>query len=89
MVIPEANFLPVVKALGLKGGLHAFRHGNATAQDQLNVPMATRQSILGHNNARTTMKYTHLLTEDARRIPEMLDEYFGMVEVTETTGRVN
>jgi integrase len=71
---------PVVKKLGLKGGLHAFRHGNATAQDQLGVPMATRQSILGHVNTRTTMNYTHLLTEDVRRVPEMLDDYFCIAD---------
>lgn len=39
---------PVVKALGLKGGLHAFREGNATAQDALGVPLKTRMEILGH-----------------------------------------
>jgi integrase len=68
---------PVVKTLGLKGGLHAFRHGNATAQDQLGVPMATRQARLGHVDPATTMGYTHLQAEDARRVPEML-EYFAM-----------
>ena len=68
---------PVVRLLGLKGGLHAFRHGNATAQDQLGVPIKTRMERLGHVNSRTTMGYTHLLTEDARRVPEMLDEYFS------------
>jgi hypothetical protein len=38
--------------------------------------------ILGHVNTRTTMKYTHLLTEDVRRVPEMLDEYFSVGERT-------
>jgi len=74
---------PAVKALGLSGGLHAFRHGNATAQDALGVPLKTRMETLGHVNTRTTMQYTHLLTEEARRVPEMLDEYFdvkGMVQ---------
>ena len=71
---------PVVKALGLKGGLQAFRHGNATAQDALGVPLKTRVEILGHVNTRTTMKYTHLLTKDVRRVPEMLDEYFSVGE---------
>jgi integrase len=69
---------PVVKALGLKGGLHAFRHSNATAQDALGVPIKTRMEILGHVNTRTTMGYTHLLTDDVRRVPEMLDEYFDV-----------
>ena len=72
---------PVVKALGLKGGLHAFRHGNATAQDALGVPLKTRMETLGHVNTRTTMQYTHLLTDDVRRIPEMLDEYFALAGV--------
>jgi integrase len=69
---------PVVIALGLKGGLHAFRHGNATAQDAMNVPMKTRMDRLGHVNSRTTMGYTHSVTEEARRVPEMLDEYFAI-----------
>ena len=68
---------PIVRSLGLTGGLHAFRHGNATAQDHLGIPMRTRMERLGHVNSRTTMAYTHLLTEDARRVPEMLDEYFA------------
>ena len=69
---------PVIRKLGLKGGLHAFRHGNATAQDALGVPLKTRMETLGHVNTRTTMDYTHLLTEDARRVPEMLDVYFSL-----------
>ncbi len=69
-----------VDALKLKGGLHAFRHGNATAQDALGVPMRTRMERLGHLDARTTMGYTHL-TEDARRVPEQLDDYFAVDEL--------
>ena len=72
---------PLLKKLGLKGGLHAFRHGNATAQDALGVPLKSRMETLGHVNTRTTMQYTHLLTDDVRRIPEMLDEYFALAGV--------
>jgi integrase len=71
---------PVLNRLGLKGGLHAFRHGNASAQDHLNVPMKVRQERLGHENSRTTMGYTHMLTEDSRRVPEQLDDLFCPVE---------
>lgn len=45
--------------------------------------MATRLARLGHANTRTTMKYTHLLTDDGRQVPELLDEYFCMVDEIE------
>jgi integrase len=59
---------PVLKELGLDGGAHAFRHGNATLLDSLHAPMAVRQERLGHVDARTTMGYTHMVTEDDVRI---------------------
>jgi len=48
VVLPEPE-------LGLKGALHAFRHGNATALDRMNVPMKVRQERLGHVEPQTTM----------------------------------
>jgi integrase len=59
---------PVLKELGLDGGAHAFRHGNATLLDSLQAPMAVRQERLGHVDARTAMGYTHLVTADDVRI---------------------
>src|SRR5207244_10324673 len=47
-------------------GFHAFRHGNATVMDQEQVPIATRQNRLGQSDARTTMGYTHAMSEDGR-----------------------
>jgi integrase len=64
---------PILEALGIRGGMHAFRHGNATALDTLNAPMKLRQQRLGHMDANTTMDYTHLVSEDDRRIAEQLD----------------
>ncbi len=55
---------PLLKRLGLEGGLHAFLHGNATAQDRLQTPMKVRQECLGHVSSRTTMGYTHLVGDD-------------------------
>jgi integrase len=80
---------PVVDALGLKGALHAFRHGNATAMDQLHVPMATRQARLGHVDDETTMGYTHL-NDDGHRVAEALDQYFRFSDpmTAEPSGRV-
>jgi integrase len=38
------------------------------------VPMATRQNRLGHSDARTTMKYTHVISEDGRKIAARFGE---------------
>lgn len=35
----KRHLTPLVKMFGLKGGLHAFRHANASALDELGVPM--------------------------------------------------
>ena len=71
---------PLLKELGLEGGLHAFRHGNATVQDRLHAPMKLRQERLGHAASRTTMGYTHLVGDDDRKLVEQLDELFCPVE---------
>jgi len=71
---------PVLKELGLDGGAHAFRHGNATLLDSLHAPMAVRQERLGHVDARTTMGYMHLVTADdvpvAGELGALLDKGF-------------
>jgi integrase len=59
---------PALGKLGLDGGAHSFRHGNATLLDSLRAPMAVRQERLGHVDARTTMGYTHLVTADDVRV---------------------
>ena len=79
---------PLLKQLGLQGGLHAFRHGNATAQDRLHTPMKVRQERLGHVSSRTTMDYTHLVGDDDRRVVEQLDELFCPIESNPTEGRI-
>jgi integrase len=63
---------PVLKDLGLDGGAHAFRHGNATLLDTLRAPMAVRQQRLGHIDAKTTLRYTHLITSNDVRVAEQL-----------------
>jgi len=65
---------PILEELGLEGGLHAFRHGNATILDRWNVPMKVRQERLGHVNKATTMGYTHLVSEDDRRVSKKFGE---------------
>jgi integrase len=36
--------------------------------------MATRQNRLGHSDARTTMRYTHVISEDGRKIAARFGE---------------
>ena len=59
---------------------HAFRHGNETVMDGEGVPMATRQNRLGHSDARTTMKYTHVVSEDGRKIAARFGELLTETE---------
>jgi hypothetical protein len=42
--------------------------------DQEHVPIATRQTRLGQSDARTTMGYTHAISEDGRRFATRLGE---------------
>jgi integrase len=70
----EACGLPVRNLLLDLGGFHAFRHGNETVMDAESVPMATRQNRLGHSDARTTMRYTHTISEDSRKIAARFGE---------------
>lgn len=76
----QRKLKPLLKQLGLKGGLHAFRHGKATVQDRLNTPMKLRQERLGHAGSRTTMGYTHVVRDDDRQLVEQLDELLSPAE---------
>ncbi|MGA3212051.1 MAG: site-specific integrase [Terriglobales bacterium] len=76
----KRHLKPILDELGLKGGAHAFRHGNATLLDSLHVPLAVRQERLGHVGSRTTMDYTHLVSADdvcaATKLGALLDKEF-------------
>ena len=74
-VVRKRKLYPLLKKLGIeKCGFHAFRHGNETVMDQESVPMAVRQTRLGHTDARTTMMYSHVVSEDGKRIAARLGE---------------
>ena len=74
-VVRKRKLYPLLEKLGIERcGFHAFRHGNETVMDGERVPMATRQNRLGHSDARTTMKYTHVISEDGRKIAARIGE---------------
>ena len=69
------SMYPLLKKLGIERcGFHAFRHGNATVMDQEHVPIATRLNRLGQSDSRTTMGYTHAISEDGRRFAARIGE---------------
>ena len=72
-VVRKRKLYPLLERLGIpRCGFHAFRHGNETVMDQESVPMAVRQTRLGHSDARTTMLYSHVVSEDGRRFAARL-----------------
>jgi integrase len=74
-VTRKRKLYPLLSKLGIpRCGFHAFRHGNETVMDQESVPMAVRQSRLGHSDARTTMLYSHVVSEDGRQFAARLGE---------------
>lgn len=83
--VRKRKLYPLLEKLGIERcGFHAFRHGNETVMDQKSVPMAVRQSRLGHSDARTTMLYTHIASEDGRKIAAR----FGELLTTSPTAAV-
>jgi integrase len=74
-VVRKRKLYPLLERLGIERcGFHAFRHGNETMMDQENVPMAVRQGRPGHTDARTTMLYSHVVSEDGRKFAARLGE---------------
>jgi integrase len=74
-VIRKRKLYPLLAKIGIERcGFHSFRHGNASVLDAESVPMAIRQNRLGHSDARMTMRYTHVVSEDGRKIAARFGE---------------
>jgi len=86
-VVRKRKLYPLLGKLGIERcGFHAFRHGNETVMDGEGVPMATRQNRLGHSDARTTMQYTHVVSEDGRKIAARFGDLLTSSIVTMPAG---
>ncbi len=67
---PEGLWLIVKKMLkeaGLVGSTHTLRHTFVTELVRQGVPLAVVQSVVGHKNIQTTVRYTHILSEDRKK----------------------
>lgn len=76
----KRRFRPLLKSLGISvprgNGFHAFRHANATLMSSFGAPLKLRQQRLGHVDGSpvTETIYTHVVSEEGRRVAEMLGE---------------
>jgi len=71
-----------LKRLGKKLGIdlrpHMLRHTFATRSIRKGMPIPVVQKLLGHKDIRTTQIYTHLVTEDLKKV---YDETFSQKKV--------
>lgn len=68
-MIVKRHLKPLCSRLGIEpGGMHAFRHFQASIMDTLNAPTSVRTSRLGHQSLAVTSRYTHMDSADERRI---------------------
>jgi integrase len=69
---------PVLRALGIptaNAGLHAFRHGLATALVEASAPISVLQSQMRHADVATTLRiYTHAIQQSQRDAMEEIGQ---------------
>ena len=65
---------------------HALRHFGATMMEQSNVSIKSIQSILGHENRRTTEIYLHSLTGSEKSAMGVLDDVYSEKEKDKSHG---
>lgn len=73
--IMQSALSQAVKRVGIakKVNCHTFRHSAATHWLNSGIDIRTVQELLGHNDVKTTMIYTHVTEESARRVSSPFD----------------
>lgn len=67
--VQKRHLVPLLKKLAMRqAGFHGFRHGNETAMDRLQTPVALRLNRLGHADTRMMVNYSHIISEDDRQL---------------------
>lgn len=80
---------PILRQLGLSGACHAFRHGNITQMGMQGVSPAVMQQRVGHADFDTTMRYMHVVADDARAAANALGRLYASEDLNamEVKGR--
>lgn len=76
--VVKVGLHPVLKKLGIPtrdAGLHAFRHGLATALVDASAPIAVLQTQMRHADVATTLRiYTHVIQQSQRDAMEKIGQ---------------
>jgi site-specific recombinase XerD len=68
---------PIRERLGIpRGAFHAFRHGHATIMFSEGANPKVVQDSMGHADIKTTMRYTHAISNDRREAVERATQVF-------------
>lgn len=68
---------PIRERLGIpRGAFHAFRHGHATTMFSQGANPKVVQDSMGHADIKTTMRYTHAISNDRREAVERATQVF-------------
>jgi integrase/recombinase XerD len=55
-------------------GIHSFRHSYATHLHEMGTDISSIQKLLGHNDIKTTMIYTHISQKEMQNVISPLDQ---------------
>lgn len=72
----QSVFKTAMKKAGIKKkiGIHGLRHSYATHLLEFGTDISLIQKLLGHNNIKTTLMYTHVSKNALKRVKSPLDQ---------------
>lgn len=72
----EHRLQPLLSELKIEtAGFHAFRHASASILERMKASPKIRLERMGHTEESMTMRYTHIIEEDARKVAADFDGF--------------